>query len=219
MKKLLFIALSVCLFFPSFAQKKSSATVRSKKAKVVKKQSEKTVASLALGAEIPAQDIMLQNVNGRGMNLQEARREKGLLVLFICNSCPCVQKAMPLLQHAMKMTQEMNIGMVLVNSNASQRNGDESPQAMQEYVMQHQLLLPYLVDEGNQIVSAFGATHTPEMFLFNAEGKLVYKGALEDSPLAPERSTRKYILEALQAMVGGQSITPAATKSIGCVIQ
>ncbi|MEO6830950.1 MAG: redoxin family protein [Chitinophagaceae bacterium] len=219
MKKIVLLVLSLALLCPAFAQKKTSSSYKTKKNVAAKKKATPVVQSLSIGSEIPNQDIMLQSALGHGTNLQQARKEQGLLVVFVCNSCPCVRKALPLLHQAMSVTNEMQVGMVLINSNAAQRDAEESPEAMRQYASQNQLLMPYLIDEGNQMVNAFGATHTPEMFLFNSEGKLVYKGALEDSPLQPEKSERKYVIEALKAMQQGKSISPDETKSIGCSIR
>lgn len=219
MKKLILFALSLALLSPSFAQKKTSSSYKYKKGVAAQKPAVKEVPSLTLGSEIPIQDMVMRSAAGQPFSLHQAKKEQGLLVIFACNACPCVKKAIPLLQLAMNLTREMQVGMVLINANTAQRDAEESPEAMMRYASENQLLMPYLIDEGNQMVNAFGATHTPEMFLFNSEGKLVYKGAMEDSPLQPERSERKYLLEALKALPTGKSIVPAETKSIGCGIK
>jgi hypothetical protein len=119
------------------------------------------------------------------------------------------------------MTQldQMNIGMVVINSNEAQREDDDSPLRMKEYAQIHQYTAPYVIDEGSKMADAFGATRTPEVFLFNSKGKLVYKGALEDNPAEPEKSTHGYLIEAMRALVENKAITPAETKSIGCSIK
>lgn len=219
MKNIVLLLLSFALLSPSFAQKKSSSSYKYKKNVATKKKVAVETPSLAIGSEIPVQDIMLQNVTGHPLSLQQARKEQGLMVVFVCNSCPCVRKAIPLLEQAMQLCQEKQVGMVLINANSAQRDAEESPETMKQYAAENRLLMPYLIDEGNQAIDAFGATHTPEMFLFDKEGKLVYKGALEDSPLQPERSERKYVLEAVKALSTGQKMTPSETKSIGCGIK
>jgi hypothetical protein len=119
----------------------------------------------------------------------------------------------------MTQTDQMDIGMVVINSNEAQREDEDAPLRMKEYAQIHQYTVPYVIDEGSRMADAFGATRTPEVFLFNAKGKLVYKGALEDNPSEPEKSTHGYLIEAMRALVDGKPITPTETKSIGCSIK
>jgi hypothetical protein len=75
------------------------------------------------------------------------------------------------------------------------------------------------MDEGSALADAFGATRTPEVFLFNGMGQLVYKGAMEDNPANPSESTKFYLITAMQNMLAGKAITPEKTKSVGCSIK
>ena len=70
----------------------------------------------------------------------------------------------------------------------------------------------------NAIADAFGATKTPENFLFNKEGKLVYHGAIDDNPDASSVS-RKHLKEALDEMLGGKDVSVKTSKSVGCTIK
>jgi thioredoxin-related protein len=79
--------------------------------------------------------------------------------------------------------------------------------------------VPYLVDEDSKLADMFGASHTPEIFLFNSKGKLVYKGAMNDNPGNPEEAKVKYIENAIDAVVAGKEIDPKVTKSVGCSIK
>jgi thioredoxin-related protein len=177
------------------------------------------IKSLRIGSGIPNEGIMLMSVNGRPTSLLQAKTDKGLLVMFSCNTCPYVIKGQGRTRDAIAQAKYMGVGMVIINSNEGQRGTDDAPMVMTEYAKEQNYTVPYLVDEQSRMADAFGATRTPEVFLFNGKGKLVYKGAVVDNPAEPEQSTRSYVVDAMQAMTEGKPVKPAETKSIGCSIK
>jgi hypothetical protein len=78
---------------------------------------------------------------------------------------------------------------------------------------------PYVLDEGSKLAEAFGATRTPDVFLFNADMELVYRGAIDDNARDAEAVESRYLFDAMTAMVSGNEIEPKVTKSIGCTIK
>jgi cytochrome oxidase Cu insertion factor (SCO1/SenC/PrrC family) len=197
-----------------------AVSVQAKKKSAAKAtQSTRLKGSLTIGSSIPNAEVSLTSFDGRKITLQQEKKKKGLIVMFSCNTCPYVVKAQPRTREVMTQIDQMDIGMVVINSNEAQREDEDAPLRMREYAQIHQYTVPYVVDEGSRMADAFGATRTPEVFLFNAKGKLVYKGALEDNPAEPEKSTHGYLIEAMRALVEGKTITPAETKSIGCSIK
>lgn len=158
-------------------------------------------------------------VDGRQVSLKQQKTEKGLLVMFSCNTCPYVIKAQPRTREAMQQAQAMGFGMVIVNSNEAQRQEDDAPTRMREYAEINKYTAPYVIDQQSRMADAFGATRTPEVFLFDGNGKLVYKGALEDNPSEPQKSTQGYVVDAMRALTADKPIKVAETKSIGCSIK
>jgi hypothetical protein len=65
----------------------------------------------------------------------------------------------------------------------------------------------------------YGASHTPEIFLFDKQHKLVYKGAMNDNPSNPGGYKKMYVTDAIDAMIAGKEVDPKTTKSIGCGIK
>lgn len=182
-------------------------------------KTESAPASLAIGSEIPDQGIVLVGVDQKPVSLMQAKTEKGLLVMFSCNTCPFVIKAQPRTLSAMQNARKLGVGMVIINSNQGQRDSLDSRNAMLRYSAEQQYSVPYVIDEMSRVADAFGATRTPEVFLFDGEGKLVYKGAMEDNPADPSKSTKTYLDDALKALVSNAAISPKETKSIGCSIK
>jgi len=177
------------------------------------------IQSLALGERIPLSENVLTNISGKNLSLQDMRTKKGLLVMFSCNTCPFVLKSEARTKELMKYAATKGIGMVILNSNEAYRNEDDSPDAMKAYSTKQGYTVPYLIDEKSQLADAFGATRTPEVFLFDGDGKLVYKGAMEDSPASPAESKNIFLKMAIDNMLAGKKIDPASTKSVGCSIK
>jgi len=122
-------------------------------------------------------------------------------------------------KEVMKYAQEKGIGMVIINSNEAQRDEADSYNAMVKYAKAQGYKVPYLVDEHSELADMYGATHTPEVFLFNGNKELVYKGAMEDNPSNPGSSKQMFLKNAINNMLAKKAIDPNSTKSIGCSIK
>ena len=170
------------------------------------------------GDDLPASSE-LKNANGASTSLKGAEKENGLLVMFSCNTCPFVIKNEPITKKTMDYAVAHNVGMVIINSNEAQRGDADSYEAMKKFAKEQGYTVPYLVDENSKLADVFGANHTPEVFLFNKQHKLVYKGAMNDNPGDPSGYKRMYIQDAINAMVAGKNVNPNTTKSVGCSIK
>ena len=170
------------------------------------------------GDALPASATM-KNANGQPTDLKGAVKENGLLVMFSCNTCPFVIKNQPMTKKTMDYAKAHNIGMVIINSNEAQRGDADSYNAMAKYANEQGYTVPYLIDENSKLADVFGANHTPEIFLFNKQGKLVYKGAMNDNPSDPTGYKKMYIEDAINAMVAGKEVNPNTTRSVGCSIK
>ena len=89
---------------------------------------------------------------------------------------------------------------------------------MQKRSQQLGFAFPYVVDATSDVARAFGATHTPEAFLFDKDGKLVYHGAIDDSKEADQVAAH-YLQDAIDAALAGKAVPVAETKAIGCSIK
>lgn len=176
------------------------------------------VTELPIGAPMPLGDYKMKDVSGKTITLNEAKKQNGVLVMFSCNTCPYViknqQRTVDIGNYALKN----GIGVVLVNSNEGQRSGDDSFSAMQQYAKNQGYRWYYTVNEKSQLADAFGANRTPESFLFNKEGKLVYHGAIDDNPAAAS-GTRAHLREAINEMLAGKEVSVKTSRSVGCSIK
>jgi thioredoxin-related protein len=177
------------------------------------------IKSIAIGTEIPMPGEKMQSVSGKKVSLDNVKTRRGLLVMFSCNTCPYVVRSQERTKEIVEYAGQQGIGMIIINSNEAQRDEDDSYKAMQEYAKKQGYTIPYVIDEKSKLADAFGATHTPQVFLFDGNGKLVYKGAMEDNPAKPAESKQIFLKEAIHNLVSDKPIDPNTTKSIGCSIK
>jgi hypothetical protein len=216
MKKLLFLLLIASTGHVAFAQR---ARPGAPPLQGPARPPAPPIRNLAIGDRLPNEGMMMMAVDGPPSSLNQAATEKGLLVMFSCNTCPYVIKAQPRTAEAIMFARKFGLGMIIINSNEAQRQSEDSYEAMKLYAKQHDYTCPYVIDDNSTMADLFGATRTPEVFLFDAERKLVYKGALEDNPSEPEKSKEFYLINAMRALHDNKPIKVATTKSIGCSIK
>lgn len=173
---------------------------------------------LALNAAIPMPDYKMKDVSGKQVSLGESKTDKGLLVIFSCNTCPYVKLSETRIKEYTDFCLANGIGCVIVNSNEAQRTEEDSFDEMIKYYKAQNLKCAYTVDEKSQLADAFGATRTPQCFLFNNKG-LVYKGAIDDNVKDAAQVKNAFLKEALNALVKGKTAATQETKSIGCTIK
>lgn len=177
------------------------------------------IKSIEIGSNIPMGDVSMKSTDGKTITLNKAKTNDGLLVMFSCNTCPYVVKSQARTKEMMAYAKEKGLGMVIINSNEAKRKSDDSYKAMSDYAKEQGYSAPYVVDEKSKVADAFGATRTPEVFLFDGNGKLMYKGAMEDNPSTPEESKAMYLKDAIDKVTSGMNPDPNTTKSIGCTIK
>jgi len=177
-----------------------------------------TFEELALNKPIPEAAYKMKDVSGKEVTLNDAKTEKGLLVIFSCNTCPYVKLSETRIKEYSDYCLANGIGCIIVNSNEAQRNEEDSFDAMVKYHQAQNLKCLYTVDASSKLANAFGATRTPQCFLFNNKG-LVYKGAIDDNVKDPAAVKAPYLKDALTAVAKGTVPATQETKSIGCTIK
>lgn len=173
---------------------------------------------LAINAALPLGDQKMKDVSGKSITLNESKTQKGILVIFSCNTCPYVKLSEKRIKEYSDYCVSKGIGCVIVNSNEGQRSEADSFDEMLKYYTAQALKCPYVVDEKSVLADAFGATRTPQCFLFNAKG-LVYKGAIDDNVKDAAAVKSSYLKDALVAVEKGETPKTQETKSIGCTIK
>jgi len=188
------------------------------------------ISSLAFGQvklkeKAPLADVKMKNTQGGELSLNDAKKEKGLIVVFSCNTCPFVVGTpdFPGWERQYNGLHELatksNIGFVLVNSNEAKRDGADSFEAMLEHSKEKQYAMPYLVDVNSQLANALKAITTPHIYMFNADMELVYVGSIDNIWDSKRKSDEPYLKNAIQALGEGKKIKTANTAAKGCSIK
>ena len=177
------------------------------------------IQQLPLGSTLPLGDVQMEGVSGRNLTLDGVKGEKGLLVIFSCNTCPWVVKWEDRYPVVQKMAEANDIGMILLNPNEDYRDKGDGMQDMILYAEKAGYTIPYVLDKNHRVADAFGASRTPHVYLFDSEDKLVYVGAIDDNANSAADVEEFYIRDAIEQLSAGQPITTASTKSIGCTIK
>ena len=174
---------------------------------------------LPIGSAMPKGDVKMKDISGKEVTLKSAVKENGILVIFSCNTCPVVKGYQSRINEMAKWTLEQKIGVVLLNPNEASRGKGDSYEDMQGYAQKENFQWYYTVDKNHELADAFGATRTPEVFLFNKEGKLVYHGAIDDNPSDAGSVNKTHLKTAIKEMTSGKDVTTKETKSVGCGIK
>ncbi len=178
------------------------------------------IKPIDLGVAIPMGDRKMENVSdGKWVSINDSKKTNGVLVIFSCNTCPYVIAMESRIVNTQMQAQRMQIGVVMINSNEDKRASDDSKDAMKKYASDQRFVAPYLVDSLSELADAFGATRTPECFLFDKDGKLVYRGSIDDSPKDEAAVKQHYLLDAMTAVSKGNAVAVGTTVSSGCSIK
>jgi peroxiredoxin len=110
------------------------------------------------------------------------------------------------------------IGFIGINSNDASVYSSDSFENMQKRA-EKGMPYPYLFDETQIVAETFDAKRTPEFFLFDGDGRLVYKGRMDDSPRNPNQVSRTELLDAISSLLEGRTIENKVTESIGCSVK
>ncbi len=177
------------------------------------------IEPIPLGAAIPQTNVKMKDVSGNDVSLADAKTSKGLLVIFSCNTCPYVIKNQSRSYEACKFAAGSGLGVAVLNANEANRSGAESYDAMKEYANKQGYGWSYLLDKNSALADAFGANRTPECFLFNGDGKLVYHGAIDDNPNDAAAVSRKHLVTAIEDVLAGREVSVKESRSVGCGIK
>ncbi|MEK7390199.1 MAG: thioredoxin family protein [Elusimicrobiota bacterium] len=165
--------------------------------------------------------FLLKGVDGREHSLDSVKGNKATIIVFSCNHCPYVVLNEDRLIAACLDTRDKGVGMAAINSNDAQRYPEDSFEAMVARAREKKFPFPYLRDETQSVARAYGATHTPHLFVFDAQLRLAYTGAIDDDSSYKNRKKAEkfYLRDALDDLIAGRQVRLADTHAIGCTIK
>jgi peroxiredoxin len=173
---------------------------------------------LPLGTVAP--DFKLPDTNGKIVSLADFKNAPALAVLFICNHCPYVKHLREGLAQFGKDYASKGVAVVAISSNDAKNYTEDSPAKMKEEVKLAGYTFPYLYDETQAVAKAYRAACTPDIYLFDKNQKLVYRGQFDDSrPGNGVSVTGKDLRAATDAVLAGKAVSPNQKASMGCNIK
>jgi peroxiredoxin len=172
---------------------------------------------LPLGTRMPP--FCLPSATGEVVS-SDSYASRPLLVAFICHHCPFVRHIRQEFARFTTEYQERGLAVVAINSNDSMAFPEDGPEGMRQESQQAGYTFPYLFDETQSVAKLFKAACTPDLFLFDARGTLVYRGQFDDSrPRSAVPITGADIRAAATAVLLGNPVPVEQKPSIGCNIK
>ena len=176
-------------------------------------------AALAIGSTVPKADVKMASADGRNLSIADVRGTKGTMVVFTCNHCPWAKAWASRVVELGNAYAKRGVGVIVINSNDPEAYPEDAFAVMQERSKELKMSVPYVVDATSDLARAFGASRTPEAFLFDRKGKLVYHGAIDDNAKEPEKVKARWLRDALDATTRGKAVAVQETKALGCGIK
>jgi peroxiredoxin len=172
--------------------------------------------TLTIGTHAPAFD--LPGVDGRNHSLDEYADAPVLALIQSCNHCPYVQAWEGRMNEIQREYAERGVRLVAINSNDADSHPEDSFDEMRARARAQGFVFDYLHDEDQSVARALGAERTPEVFLFDADRRLVYHGAIDDS--RDDRAVgTTYLRDAIEAALAGDEPPIAETPPVGCTVK
>jgi len=177
------------------------------------------VASIHVDQGWRLPDIVLADSSGEKVSLREQSGKGGFLVAFTCNHCPYAIAVWPRLIRYAASLKAMGIHTVAINPNIHPDYPADSVPAMQEKIAEWGIDFPYLADETQAAAKLFDAQCTPDLYLFDAEGRLFYHGRFDDAWKDEAKVTTEELMEAARLMQAGENPPQPQHPTIGCSIK
>ena len=173
----------------------------------------------ALGT-VASEFNLYDTVSGEIRSLQQLKGNKGTVILFICNHCPFVVHVNDELTAIANTYTEKDIGFIAISSNDAVMYPQDGPDQMKVHAKSVGYPFPYLYDESQEVAKAYDAACTPDLYVYNTDLKLVYRGQLDDSrPGNGIPVTGKDLRFTLDCLLNDEENTRIQKPSIGCNIK
>ena len=174
---------------------------------------------LALGTTAPEFELP-DVVTGETVSIRDFDAKRALLVMFICRHCPYVKHVRAELARLGRDFANSELAIVAISANDPAEYPEDAPEGLAEEAREAGYAFPYLFDETQEVAKSYTAACTPDLFLFDADRALVYRGQLDDSrPSNGLPVTGEDLRAAIDAVLSGAPVAKDQRASIGCSIK
>lgn len=179
-----------------------------------------TISGYKIGDVI--EDFNLKNVDGKMVSLADYKDAKGFIITFTCNTCPYAQMYEDRIIELDKKYAPLGYPVIAIMPNNTQVKPGDSFDEMKKRSQVKGYTFPYLIDEKQEVYPKFGATKTPHMYVVQKtkKGNVVeYIGAIDDNYKDAASVSKKYVEDAVNALLAGKEVQEKETRAIGCSIK
>ncbi len=174
------------------------------------------MAALAAGAIAPTFD--LPGTDGSNHTWSEISGGNAAIIVFTCNHCPYAKAWEDRLNAIASDYADRGVGTVAISANDPVQYPEDCFEEMRLRAEEKSYSFPYLFDEAQDVARAYGAERTPEVFLFDGDGRLRYHGAIDDDS-DETQTTQHYLRDALDAVLAGDEPPVSDTEAVGCTVK
>ncbi|MDO1447430.1 thioredoxin family protein [Rhodocytophaga aerolata] len=166
---------------------------------------------------------LTNTITNRPVSLTDFASEKGVVIVFTSNYCPYSKLYEDRIITLANQFNAQGIKFLMVNSNTSADNIDDTVEEMTRYAREKNWQIPYLADKEHTLSNRLGATKTPEAFVLQNTGNgafiVKYKGAIDDNPQLPNAASAFYLRDAINAIVNKRNLAVVEKRATGCMIK
>lgn len=173
---------------------------------------------MELGTKAP-NFALTDTVSGHTVTLADMKSEVATVVFFICNHCPYVKHINAKMVEVANKYKAKGVKFVAISSNDVKTYPQDSPENMKKVAKEERYPFPYLFDETQEVAKAYQAECTPDLFVFDAELKCVYRGQFDDSRPNKGIATGKDLSNALDTIIAEEEVCKDQKPSVGCNIK
>lgn len=170
-----------------------------------------------------AENFNLKNIDGKMVSLFDYdKATKGVIVIFTCNHCPYAVAYEDRIIEIDNNYREKGFPVIAINPNDPVLQPNDSFDKMIARAKEKSFPFPYLFDEAQEVYKMYGAKRTPHVYLLNKEdGNFIvsYIGTIDDNYKDASQVQKKYLSDAINALLNGEKPNPDFTKAIGCTIK
>lgn len=169
-----------------------------------------------------ATDFKLENVDGKMVSMSDYKEAKGFIIVFTCNTCPYSVANEDRIIALDKKYKSKGYPVIAINPNDPAAQPGDSMDKMKERAKDKGFTFPYLLDAGQKVYPAYGASRTPHIYILEKKGGknvVQYIGAIDDSSRDPEAVKEKFVENAVDALLAGKKVEKTYTRAIGCSIK
>lgn len=169
------------------------------------------------------ENFTLTNViDNKAVSLSDYAAQKVVVILFTSNYCPYSRLYEDRIISLANEHAGRGVQFLLVNSNTSLDNIDDTVEEMARHAREKGYRFPYLADKEHKAADMFGITKTPEVIVLQNNGgtfALKYRGAIDDNPQVAQEVTTSYLRDAINAALNQRNLTVTEKRPTGCVIR